>query len=115
MPPIRARFVGIELYFDDLERAKQFYRETLGLALSDEEIGHHAQFSSGDRFFCLERKGAESYPSKDNAVLFFEVTSLASAIAAIGQERFIHAEEKWAVLDDPEGHNVLLIQSARGG
>ena len=114
MPPIQARFVGVELYFDDLERAKQFYAETLGLALSEEEIGHHAQFNSGDRFICLELKGAESYPSKDKAVLFFEVTSVVSAIAAIGRKRFVHSEEKWAVLHDPEGHNVLLVQSPRG-
>ena len=111
MQPVQARFIGVELYFDDLERAKKFYEQTLGLALSDEQLGHHAQFGSGDRFICLERKGAESYPSKDKAVLFFEVGNVKSAIAAIGQERFVHSEATWAVLHDPEGHNVLLLQS----
>jgi catechol-2,3-dioxygenase len=43
MQPVRARFIGVELYFDDLERAKNFYEETLGLAVSDEQTGHHAQ------------------------------------------------------------------------
>jgi len=110
MQPVRARFIGVELYFDDLERAKNFYQKTLGLAVSDERTGHHAQFDSGGRFICLERKGAESYPSKDKAVLFFEVPSLKSAMAAIGQEKIVHSEPTWAVLHDPEGHNVLLLQ-----
>ncbi len=36
MPTIAARFVGVELYFDDLERAKAFYGQTLGLDVADE-------------------------------------------------------------------------------
>ena len=71
-------------------------------------------FSSiaADILFALSGKGAESYPSKDKAVLFFEVASLKSAIAAIGQEKLVHSEPTWAVLHDPEGHNVLLLQKA---
>lgn len=111
MPPIQARFMGVELYFEDLPRAKDFYEKTLGLPLSDEQTGHHAKFDSGAGFVCLERKGAESYPSKDKAVLFFETADLKSAVEAVGQDRFVHAEATWAVLHDPEGHNVLLIQS----
>ena len=112
MQPVQARFVGVELYFNDLEKAKKFYAERFSLAVSDEQIGHHVQFDSGGHFICLERKGAESYPSKDKAVLFFEVASLKSAIAAIGQQKLVHSEPTWAVLHDPEGHNVLLLQKA---
>jgi predicted enzyme related to lactoylglutathione lyase len=110
MDQIQARFVGVELYCDNLERAKKFYIETMGLKASDEEIGHHVKFDSGAGFVCLERKGAESYPSKDKAVLFFEVPDLPSAIAAIGQDRLVQFESTWAVLHDPEGHNILLLQ-----
>jgi len=110
MERIRARFVGVELYFKNLERAKKFYVETMGLEVSDEQIGHHAKFDSGAGFVCLERKGAESYPSKDKAVLFFEVPDLRLAIAAIGQDRLVQSEGTWAVLHDPEGHNILLLQ-----
>jgi predicted enzyme related to lactoylglutathione lyase len=113
MMPIPPRFLGVELYFENLERAKKFYVETLGLGVSDEQAGHHAKFDTGRGFVCLERKGAESYPSKDKAVLFFEVPNLKSAIAAIGQDRIVHAEETWAVLYDPEGHNILLIQASK--
>ncbi|HYU47652.1 MAG TPA: VOC family protein [Terriglobales bacterium] len=110
MKGIQARFVGVELYFDDLERARKFYIEALGLEISDEQVGHHAKFDSGAGFVCLERKGAESYPSKDKAVLFFEVPDLRAAIAAIGEDRLLQREPAWAVMHDPEGHNILLLQ-----
>jgi predicted enzyme related to lactoylglutathione lyase len=105
-----AQFVGVELYFEDLERARQFYAETLGLSISDQQAGHHAKFESEAGFICLERKGVENYPSKDKAVLFFEVPDLKSAIHAIGEENIVKSESTWAVLHDPEGHNVLLWQ-----
>ncbi|MGC2060677.1 MAG: VOC family protein, partial [Candidatus Sulfotelmatobacter sp.] len=88
--------------FENLERAKKFYTETLGLKVSDEQVGHHAKFDSDAGFVCLERKGSESYPSKDKAVLFFEVPDLGSAIAAIGQDRLVQSEGTWAVLHDPK-------------
>lgn len=111
MRPIQARFVGVELYFENLQRAKDFYEKTLSLTLSDEQMGHHAKFDSGAGFVCLERKGAESYPSDDKAVLFFETADLRSAVEAVGREKFVHTEATWAVLHDPEGHNVLILQS----
>ncbi len=110
MKRIQARFAGVELYFDDLERAKKFYVRTLGLEISDEQVGHHAKFDSGAGFVCLERKGSEPYPSKDKAVLFFEVPDLRGAIATIGENRLVQSESRWAVIHDPEGHNILLLE-----
>ncbi len=112
MKEISARFVGVELYFDDTERAKKFYVETLGLRVSDEAPGHYVKFDGGASFICLERKGSETYPSKDKAVLFFEVPDLQAAIHAIGKNRLVQSEASWAVLHDPEGHNILLLQAA---
>ncbi len=103
-------FVGVELYFEHLEAAKRFYTELLGLEVSEEQTGHFVKFDSTSGFVCLERKGSESYPSKDKAVLFFEVGDLSAMIASIGRERFVQVEPGWAVLHDPEGHNVLLLQ-----
>ena len=110
METIQARFVGVELYFDNLEKAKEFYTRTLSLRVSDEQVGHHAKFDSGAGFVCLEKKGAEIYPSKDKAVLFFEVTDLKAALAGIPRDMLVRSEQTWAVLHDPEGHNVLLLQ-----
>ena len=111
MRDISPRFVGVELYFEDLERARKFYIETLGLHLSDEQPGHHAKFGADAAFVCLETRGSESYPSRDKAVLFFEVRDLEAAVTAIGPHRFVRAEPHWAVLHDPEGHNILLLEA----
>lgn len=113
MQKARLQFAGVELYFEDLPRAKKFYAETLGLELSHEQLGHHAKFDSDAGFICLERKGVESFPSRDKAVVFFEVADLKAAIKAIGPEKIIQSESNWAVLHDPEGHNVLLLEKRR--
>jgi predicted enzyme related to lactoylglutathione lyase len=110
METIGARFAGIELYFSDLKKARAFYADTLGPQISDEDPQRYAKFSGGEGFVCLERKGPESYPSLDKAALFFEVANLQAAISTIGEQRFVERQEKWAVLHDPEGHNVLLLQ-----
>ena len=110
METIGARFAGVELYFSDLKKARAFYANTLRLQISDEDPQRYAKFNTDAGFVCLERKGSESYPSQDKAVLFFEVSDLQAAIHAIGEQRFVERQEKWAVLHDPEGHNVLLLQ-----
>ena len=48
-----------------------------------EQPGHHAQFGANP-FLCLERKGAESYPSRDKAVVFIEVPDLEAAVNRLG-------------------------------
>jgi predicted enzyme related to lactoylglutathione lyase len=110
MKRLDAQFVGVELYFENLEKAKRFYIDPLSLEISDEQAGHHAKFDSPSGFICLEKKGAESYPSSDKAGLFFEVSDLKSAISAIAEDRLVRSERSWAVLHDPEGHNILLLQ-----
>jgi len=109
---LKARFLGVELYFEDLEKAKQFYVETLGLQVSEEQLGRYAKFDSGAGFICLERKGADSYPSGDKPVLFFQVADLEAAIHTIGRDRIVESDAQWAVLHDPEGHNILLLKTA---
>jgi predicted enzyme related to lactoylglutathione lyase len=110
MTKIAARFLGAGFYFDNLDEAKTFYSQTLGLKLADHQPGHYAKFDSGTSFFTLAQKGSETYPSKDKATLFFAVPDLEAAKTAIGAERFVESEANWAVLHDPEGHNILLLQ-----
>jgi catechol 2,3-dioxygenase-like lactoylglutathione lyase family enzyme len=121
MPQLDARLIGVELYFDDLPAAERFYREKLGLELSRAEAGRYAQFGSNAPFLCLERKGTESYPSRDKAVVFLEVRSLKTAVQALGGESMVHVaadlrstRRPWAVLHDPEGHNVVLVEKESG-
>jgi len=117
MSKLKARLVGVELYFDDLGRAKRFYEDTLGLSISGEQDGHHAQFNLGPAFLCVEQKGVEDFPSYDKAVIFLEVPSVEEAVRTLGSRTIVRFEpdagdtrRPWAVLHDPEGHNVLLLE-----
>ena len=107
---IGARFAGVELYFTDLKRAREFYSSVLGLAVTYQDEKRYAKFGGDAGFVFLERKGSESYPSEDKVVLFFEVPDLRAAIGVLGEERFVQRKDTWAVLHDPEGHNILLLQ-----
>jgi catechol 2,3-dioxygenase-like lactoylglutathione lyase family enzyme len=109
------RLAGVELYFDDLPRAKAFYADVLGLELIEETADHHAKFQAGGTFLCLEKRGVEAYPSADKAVVFFEVADVRQAVQEVGPAHVVSYDSDpapaWAVLHDPEGHNVLLVQA----
>jgi predicted enzyme related to lactoylglutathione lyase len=118
--PDRPRLLGIELYFNDLPKAKRFFQENLGLELIEDDADHHAKFDGQSGFICVEKKGVESYPSQDKAVIFLEVADLQSMIGKLGAERFAGFGSKdengrvpWAAMHDPEGYNVLLIQAKK--
>ena len=89
MQTTKPTLAGVELYFDDLERAKKFYQDTLGLSLSEEDTSRYYQFDTGSAFLCLEKNGVENYPSANKAVLFLELSDLAGFISKIGRERFV--------------------------
>jgi predicted enzyme related to lactoylglutathione lyase len=111
----KARLVGFELYFDRLQEAKEFYRDVIGLELAEDDPAHHAKFDSDGKFLCLERKGMESYPSADKAVVFVEVSDLRATAETLGsrilQRGGAGQAPKWAVVRDPEGHSVVLMQT----
>ncbi len=116
MPDPGARLAGVELYFDDLPAATEFYTRVLGLTVTESQPAHHAKLGTGAAFVCLERKGAEDYPSADKAVVFLEVSNLDAAVQRIGPQRFLRVEttrgQRWAALRDPEGHTVMLLEVA---
>lgn len=110
------RLAGVELYFDGLAAAKNFYTNALGLRCDEDNPDHHIKLSIGDRFICLERKGVENYPSADKAVLFLEVPDVRVAVERVGVACVLRSEltvaEPWAAVRDPEGHTIVLIQHA---
>jgi hypothetical protein len=78
MKGLQPRLVGVELYFDDLNKAQDFYANTLGLRLGDAAANHHARFDTPTAFVCLEKRGVENYLSANKAVLFIEVAIFAA-------------------------------------
>jgi catechol 2,3-dioxygenase-like lactoylglutathione lyase family enzyme len=116
MKDLKPCLLGVELYFDDLSKAQDFYADTLGLTLGDVAANHHARFDTPTGFVCLERKGVENYPSANKAVLFIGVANLGHAVKALERHIFKYepaVDRPWAVLHDPEGHNILLLQADR--
>jgi predicted enzyme related to lactoylglutathione lyase len=116
----KIRFIGVELYFDDVDRATRFYRDLLGLPVAESRPGDYSKFASEGGFLCLERKGLDAYPSENKAVVFLEVADVQRAIEAMGSHRIVHVGvdghqgSPWAVVHDPEGHNVILPQAREG-
>lgn len=94
MHTLNARFIGMELYFDDLEVSKRFYSDTLHFPVLDEEPGHYTRFDTKPAFICLERKGSEPYPSRDKAVVFLEVSNLLEAVDAVGRHRIVEMKSQ---------------------
>ena len=117
--PQNARLAGVELYFDDLDAAKNFYRDVLGLALDEDHANHHARFALGSRFLCLEAKGVENYASDDKAVVFVEVVDIRAAVDRIDSRFLVGSDfrsaQPWAAIRDPEGHTVILLQTSKTG
>jgi predicted enzyme related to lactoylglutathione lyase len=93
----------------------------LGLAVAESRPGDYSKFASEGGFLCLERKGLDTYPSENKAVVFLEVADVQRAIEAIESHRIVHVGvdgqrgSPWAVLHDPEGHNVILLQARDEG
>src|SRR3989442_7438367 len=52
----RPHLLGMELYFEDLSRAREFYLRVLGLDLKEEAAGHFARFDGAARSFVWRRK-----------------------------------------------------------
>ena len=111
---ISARLAGVEFYFDDLDRAKEFYTHVLGLPLEEDQPEHHVKVGAGDRFVCLERKGVENYPSADKGVVFLEVPNVGAMLdrldAAFVLASDLSGAKPWAAVRDPEGHTIILLQ-----
>jgi predicted enzyme related to lactoylglutathione lyase len=117
---LNVRFIGVELYFEDLKKGMRFYGERFGFRILDEESGHYARYDTLPAFICLERKGSETYPSLDNAVLFLEVPNLLEAVESIGRDLILEMKpagegkrRPWAALHDPEGYNIVLLEPQR--
>jgi hypothetical protein len=69
---MKPHIAGFELYF---ETCKSVMRSQFGAS----------------PFLCLERKGAESYPSRDKAVVFIEVPDLQATVDRLA-ERILQFE-----------------------
>src|SRR5256886_14223315 len=107
---------GIVLYSEDLDRARAFYRDVLGLPLLLDE-GHVIHFDAGTIRLAIHRCPPGQRREAPEGFLVFGVEDLAAVHEAL---RLRGAEflgppanrpyGRVAYLRDPEGHEIGLLQ-----
>jgi methylmalonyl-CoA/ethylmalonyl-CoA epimerase len=113
----------IALHVSDVERAERFYRETLGLPLLF-RFGNLAFFDCAGLRLMLEG-GHESTGKREQFCVYFRVTGIEAAVAAL-RLRQVYFErepqlvarmpdhELWmAFMHDPDGNPLALMEEKR--
>jgi predicted enzyme related to lactoylglutathione lyase len=105
----------------DMDRSVGFYRDVLGLSLTRREGSNWAEFDAGPVRFALHG-AVEGHPfTPGGATASFQVSDLDAAVAAveargaaIGHRGEVGTEARYAILQDPDGNSVQLIEYASG-
>ena len=113
----------IALHVSDVDRAERFYRDTLGLPLLF-RFGNLAFFDCAGLRLMLEG-GHESTGKRDQFCIYFRVTGIEAAVAAL-RLRQVYFErepqliarmpdhELWmAFMHDPDGNPLALMEEKR--
>jgi len=108
----------VELYFDDLEAAKRFYQETSASTFFTSSPGITYSLKPAGHSYAWRRREWKNTLPAIKPCIFLEVADVRSAGERLGKEKVVHFDvgnahggSPWAVLHDPEGQNVLLLQA----
>jgi predicted enzyme related to lactoylglutathione lyase len=103
----------------DMDRSVEFYANVLGLSLTRREGSNWAEFEAGPIRFALHG-AVEGHPfTPGGATASFQVDDLDDVLAkvesrgaVVGHRGEVGAEARYAILQDPDGNQVQLIQYA---
>lgn len=105
-------FVGIPV--TDMERARAFYEDVLGLQPDPEMTGQHwTEYSIGDGTLAIACVGEQWKPSNEGTSAALEVENLEEVIARF-QERKIAYDKvdspvcRMAIIEDPDGNKLII-------
>ena len=115
-----SRIRGIDhVYYwtSDMDRSVAFYRDVLGLSLSRREGSNWAEFEAGPIRLALHG-AVEGHPlTPGGATASFQVDDLDATLAdvqgrgaEVGHRGEVGAEARYAILRDPDGNSVQLIE-----
>ncbi len=112
---------GIVLYSQDLDRAKVFYRDVLGLRMLLEE-DHVVHFDAGSVRLAIHRYPTGQALEVREGFLVFAVDNLATVYEELRRRgaEFLGSPAdrpygRVAYLHDPEGHEIGLLEEPRQG
>jgi predicted enzyme related to lactoylglutathione lyase len=107
-------FVGIPV--TDVRRARKFYEEVLGLAVSDEMMsGKWIEYAVGDNTLAIANVGEQWKPSEQGTGAALEVENFDEAIKQLRNHGAPFAAEPFetpcchmAVVQDPDGNKLII-------
>jgi predicted enzyme related to lactoylglutathione lyase len=107
-------FVGVPV--TDIPRARKFYEEALGLAVSEEMIsGKWIEYTAGEGTLAISNVGEQWTPSDQGTSAAFEVEDFDEAIKHLQHHKVRFAAEPFetpcchmAVVQDPDGNKLIV-------
>jgi predicted enzyme related to lactoylglutathione lyase len=107
-------FIGIPV--TDIQRARKFYEEVLGLAKSDEMMGGKwIEYAVGDETLAIANVGEQWTPSDQGTGAALEVEDFDDAIKLLKDRHVRFAAEPFetpcchmAVVQDPDGNKLII-------
>jgi len=110
----RIAFVGVPV--TDMQRAREFYENVLGLTVSDEMMGGQwIEYAVGDDTLAIANVGEQWTPSDEGTAAAFEVGNFDEAIKFLKDRQVPFAAEPFetpccqmAVVQDPDGNKLII-------
>lgn len=105
-------FVGIPV--TDMERARAFYEDVLGLQPDPEMTGQHwTEYSIGDGTLAIACVGEQWKPSNEGTSAALEVENLEEAIARFQERKIVYDKVdspvcRMAIIEDPDGNKLII-------
>jgi catechol 2,3-dioxygenase-like lactoylglutathione lyase family enzyme len=112
----RYSFVAITTV--NLDRAREFWVNTLGFSITEEVVGQYFIVDAGGLRLCIDRADDEIHkPGGSDPTIGFKVRSISDVLprlASLGIEAELSNEPgrgKYAVIRDPDGRAVIITES----
>jgi predicted enzyme related to lactoylglutathione lyase len=105
-------FVGIPV--TDMQRAREFYEDVLGLQPDPEMAGEHwTEYSIGDGTLAIACVGEQWKPSNEGTSAALEVENLEEAIAELERRKIAYDKVdspvcRMAIIEDPDGNKLII-------
>jgi predicted enzyme related to lactoylglutathione lyase len=105
-------FVGVPV--TDMQRAREFYEDVLGLQPDPEMTGEHwTEYSIGEGTLAIGCVGEQWKPSNEGTSAALEVENLEEAIAELERRKIAYNKVdspvcRMAIIEDPDGNKLII-------